>query len=64
MATLFGKEAGILVPSGTMANLMAMMLHCRQKGDAVIIGDRTHINNWERGNVASLGSVMPQTIQN
>lgn len=64
MAKLFGKQAAILVPSGTMANLMAIMMHCRQKGDATIIGDMTHINNWERGNIAAAGSVFPVTLQN
>lgn len=29
MASLYGKEAAIIVPSGTMANLIALMLHCR-----------------------------------
>ena len=62
MAQLFGKEASILLPSGTMANLVAVMLHCRNKGHSAIIGDMTHMNNWERGNMAALGSVMPVTI--
>ena len=64
MAKLFGKEAAILVPSGTMGNLMAMMLNCNRKGDAAIIGDMSHINNWERGNMAAAGSVFPITLQN
>jgi threonine aldolase len=62
MAKLFGKEKAILVPSGTMANLISIMMHCRQKGDATIIGDMSHINNWERGNIASAGSVFPVTL--
>ena len=64
MSTLFGKEAGIFVPTGTMANLISLMLHCKQKGDAAIIGDMTHINNWERGNLAAAGGVYPMTLQN
>jgi threonine aldolase len=28
VAELFGKEAAIFVPSGTMANLMSLMFHC------------------------------------
>jgi threonine aldolase len=63
-AQLFGKEAAIFVPSGTMANLISAMLHCPGKGNAAIIGDMSHINNWERGGMASAGSVMPITIQN
>ena len=37
MSLLFGKEAGLFVPTGTMANLIPLMLHCREKGDAGII---------------------------
>ena len=40
------------------------MLHCPQKGDAAVIGDRSHLNNWERGGMAAAGSIMPITIQN
>ncbi len=36
MAELFGKEAALFVPTGTMANLIALMIHCREKGDAGI----------------------------
>ena len=64
VAELFGKEAAIFVPSGTMANLMSLMFHCPQKGDAAVIGDRSHLNNWERGGMAAAGSIMPITIQN
>jgi threonine aldolase len=52
----------MLVPSGTMANLIALMLHCREKGDAAVIGDMSHLNNWERGNMAAAASIMPITI--
>ena len=62
IAQLYGKEAGILVPSGTMANLVNLMLHCKQKGDAAVIGDMSQINNWQKGNIASAGSVMPITV--
>ena len=47
-----------------MANIVGLMSHCRKKGDAAIIGHLSHINNWERGNIASLGHIMPQTVQN
>ncbi len=28
MAKIFGKEAGLFVPSGTMGNLIAVLVHC------------------------------------
>jgi threonine aldolase len=47
-----------------MANLIALMVNCREKGDGAIIGDFSHLNMWERGNMAAVGSIMPITIQN
>ena len=64
VAELFGKEAGMFVPSGTMGNLLGCMAHCREKGSAAIIGDMTHINCDERGNLANLGGIMPITLRN
>ena len=64
MAQLFGKEAALLMPSGTMANAVSVMLHCRTKGDAAVIGDMSFINNWQKANIASLGGVMPMTVRN
>ena len=64
MASLFGKPAAIFMPSGTMSNIVALMLHCPNKGDSAIIGDMSRINDWEKSNIASIGSVYPQTLQN
>ena len=61
-AKLYDKEAAMFVPTGTMANLVALMIHCKEKGDAAIIGDMSHINNWERGNAATAASAYPITI--
>ncbi|GIT40713.1 MAG: hypothetical protein Ct9H300mP9_5630 [Candidatus Neomarinimicrobiota bacterium] len=36
-----GKEAGLLVPSGTMANLTSVLSHC-DRGSEVILGDQAH----------------------
>ena len=41
-AELLGKEAGLLVPSGTMANLVALMAHVSRGGE-VIAGAQTHV---------------------
>ena len=42
MATLLGKEAGLFVPSGTMANQVAIKTHI-QPGDEIIIDQDAHI---------------------
>ncbi|KAL6738689.1 hypothetical protein Aduo_012211 [Ancylostoma duodenale] len=61
-ATLFGKEAGLFVVSGTMGNLLAVMAHC-QRGDEIIVGRQNHIHRWEQGNYAQLAGVSATTLQ-
>ena len=34
-ATLSGKEAALLVPSGTMANLISFLVHCPRGTEAI-----------------------------
>ncbi|MBW1981095.1 MAG: low-specificity L-threonine aldolase [Deltaproteobacteria bacterium] len=51
MAALLGKEAGLFLPSGTMANQVAIKSHI-QPGDEVIIDDNAHIFFYECGATA------------
>ena len=37
-AEMLGKEDSLFVPSGTMGNLLALLVHC-QRGDEVIVGE-------------------------
>ncbi len=62
-AERMGKEAAVYVPSGTMANLIAVMTHTRP-GDEIIIGDQCHIMNYEVAGVARLAQVLPRTVRN
>ncbi len=55
-AELLGKEAALFVPSGTMANQIALMLHCRA-GDAVLVGEGTHCMVYETGAAAAWARV-------
>lgn len=57
VAGLFGREASMLVPSGTMANLIGIALHC-QRGDEVIMERRTHSFVHEVGGGAALLGVL------
>lgn len=41
-----------------------MMILGKRKGDGVIIGDNSHIANYERGGISSLGSVFPRILKN
>ena len=51
-----GKEAALLVVSGTMGNLCALLAHCA-RGDEVLVGDLSHIYNYEAGGASVLGGV-------
>jgi len=62
-AERMGKEAGLLIPSGTMGNLAAVLTHCT-RGDEAIMGDCAHTFIYEGGGVAALGGVNPHTIPN
>jgi threonine aldolase len=56
VAELLGKEAALFVPSGTMANQLALMLHCR-RGEAVVVGEGTHCMMFETGGAGALAGV-------
>ena len=62
-AQKMGKEAGLFVPSGTMANLLAALTFC-QRGDEVIMGDLGHTFLFEAGGVSALGGVVIHTLPN
>jgi len=56
VADLLGKEAGLFVPSGVMANQIGLMLHTRP-GDEVVVDRTSHIFNYETGGPAALGGL-------
>lgn len=62
-AEMVGKEASIFVPSGTMGNLLALLIHC-QRGDEAIVGERSHIYLNEAGGMSALGGIHPRPLQN
>ncbi len=62
-AAMLGKEDALFVPSGTMGNLLALLVHC-QRGDEVIVGDCAHIYVNEAGGMSALGGVHPRPIKN
>ncbi len=55
-AELLGKEAALFVPSGTMANQIALKLHT-QPGDSVMVGSGAHNFTFESGAAGALSSV-------
>ncbi|XP_049534182.1 uncharacterized protein LOC125950335 [Anopheles darlingi] len=63
-AALFGKEAALFVPSGTMANLLAIMVHCSRRGTEAVVGDMAHGFLYEQGGAAQIAGVLLSTIRN
>ncbi len=55
-AALLGKEAAVFVPSGSMANQIALLLHCRP-GDEVIVGEGAHMAFHEAGAPSAIAGV-------
>jgi len=56
IAALLGKEAAVLVPTGTMANQLALKLFC-SPGDNVIVGAESHAVWHETGAAAAIGGI-------
>lgn len=64
MARITGKEAALYVPSGTMGNLISVLVHCEVRGSEVILGDNCHIHIYENGGISTIGGVHPRTVKN
>ena len=56
-AELTGKPAALLVASGTMANLIALMVHC-PRGRKAILGSKSHTYVYEAGGGAAVGGIV------
>ncbi|OIV90779.1 hypothetical protein TanjilG_15512 [Lupinus angustifolius] len=64
MAKITGKEEALFVPSGTMGNLISVLVHCDIRGSEVILGDNCHIHIYENGGISTIGGVHPRTVKN
>ncbi|HVB73445.1 MAG TPA: low-specificity L-threonine aldolase [Ktedonobacteraceae bacterium] len=60
-AERMGKEAALFVASGTMGNAAATMTHAG-RGEAIIVGDQSHIYRYEGGGPSMLGGVQMKVI--
>ncbi|SEE90820.1 L-threonine aldolase [Rhizobiales bacterium GAS191] len=56
-----GKEAALFVPSGTMANLVALLAHTGRGGE-VLVSVGSHISRTEMGGVAALASLFHKEL--
>jgi threonine aldolase len=57
-AEKMGKEAALLVPSGTQANLVSLMSNCK-RGELVILESECHIYWYEVGGVSAVAGLLP-----
>jgi len=60
-AEIFGREAALFVPSGTMGNQIAIKLHTHH-GQEVICEERAHVFNYEMAMMAHFSGVVPRTV--
>ncbi|MGB6545609.1 MAG: GntG family PLP-dependent aldolase [Candidatus Acidiferrales bacterium] len=59
-AEIFGREAGLFVPSGSMGNLIAILCHTRP-GNEIICEERGHICQFEMASMSAIAGCMPRT---
>lgn len=62
MADMFGMEAGLFVPSGTMSNQLCLHV-LTEPGDEVIIDETGHVFNYESGAAAYLSSIQLRPLK-
>jgi threonine aldolase len=60
-ADIMGKEAGLFVPSGTMANAIAIKVWTREL-EEVIVESRSHIYNMESTHMTFISRVTPRPL--
>lgn len=60
-AEIFGREAAIFVPSGTMGNSIAVKIHTRP-GQEVICEERSHVLNYEMAMMAHFSGCLARPI--
>ncbi|MEM1883735.1 MAG: aminotransferase class I/II-fold pyridoxal phosphate-dependent enzyme, partial [Candidatus Bathyarchaeia archaeon] len=61
-AKKMGMEAALLVPSGTMANLVSLMSNTK-RGDCVILEAESHIYWYEVGGISTIAGLIPWPIR-
>ncbi|HTQ61349.1 MAG TPA: GntG family PLP-dependent aldolase [Candidatus Solibacter sp.] len=61
-AEIFGKEAGLFVPTGCMGNLIGIKVWTHH-GNEVICDERSHVNLYELASMAAIAGCMPRVAQ-
>ena len=58
---VFGREAALFVPTGSMGNSIAIRLHTRQ-GQEVLCESRAHVLDWEMAMMAQFSGCVARTV--
>jgi threonine aldolase len=61
-AEVFGREAGLFFPTGSMANQTAIRLHTRP-GEEIVCESRAHVLDWEMGSAAVFSGCTLRTVK-
>jgi threonine aldolase len=61
-AEIFGREAGLFFPTGSMANQTAIRLHTRP-GEEIVCESRAHVLDWEMGTTAVFSGCTLRTVK-
>jgi threonine aldolase len=62
VAQLLGHEAAVFLPTGSMCNQIALLVHIRTGGDELLIDRTAHPVNFESGGPARLAGAMIRTL--
>ena len=61
-AEMLGKEASVFMPSGTMANIAAIIVHT-ERGDEVVLEEEAHILYYEVGGISAVAGCIPLQVK-
>src|SRR5919107_4124014 len=61
-AEIFGKEAALFVPTGSMGNQIAVKLHTKP-GQEVVIEERGHIYNYEMAAMSAVSGTLARPVR-
>jgi len=62
-ANIMGKESAMLVPSGTMGNLISILSWC-ERGTEIILGNKSHTFIYEAGGISAFGGIHSHQLKN
>lgn len=60
-AEIFGREAGLFVPTGTMGNAIAMRMHTRP-GQEIVCEEKGHIYNYEMASMSAIAGCLARPV--